>query len=140
MFHEVNLFLLGIVTGAVLSMLFDFFRALRKIKMHSVWAVAVEDIFFWLSVLVTLFLVIHIFNQGILRFYIFWGCVLGSCFYYLTIGKLVFPVLCMGFGMVKRILSQSFLIFVKFRKIFKNYVIFPLKNLWERIKILCNNI
>ena len=140
MWHEVNLFLLGAVTGMGLSAFFDLLRAFRKNKVHKEWAVAIEDVLFWLIVLGSLFFVVHVYNQGMIRFCIFLGCILGSYFYYLTIGKLVFLVFCCSFRVAKKIKFQCFLIFTKFRKIFNNFLILPLKNIWERIKILYTNI
>ena len=123
-----------------LSACLDLFRAFRKVKAHREWAVALEDLFFWILVSGTVFSLIQIFNKGVLRFYIFLGCGLGALFYFLTITRLIFPVFYVGFKMLKVILSKCCMIFEIIKKIFKNFVIFPLKKFWERIRILCNTI
>ena len=140
MIHEIRLFFLGICTGAALSSFFDMFRAFRKCKRHPEWAVALEDLFFWLAVSGTLFYLIQTFNKGVLRFYVFLGCLAGAAFYYLTITKLIFPVFLIVFKLIKWLLSKCCLIFGKILKIFKNLFILPLKKTWKGIKILFTNI
>ena len=140
MIHEIELFYLGTATGMVLSMFFDLFRAFRKIIKHGEWAVALEDMLFWLAASGSLFFLIQVFNKGILRFYIFLGCGLGAICYYLTITRLIFPVFLIVFKMMKWILSKCCLIFEIIKKIFKNFVILPLKKIGEGIRIICNTI
>ena len=140
MLHEIELFFLGTAAGMCLSLCFDLFRAFRKVKAHREWAVALEDLIFWILVSGTVFLMIQTFNKGVLRFYIFLGCGLGALFYFLTITRLVFPVFYTVFKVMKGILSKCCMIFEIIKKIFKNFVILPLKKIWEGIKMVCNNI
>ena len=140
MIHEIELFLLGAGTGMALSVLFDLLRAFRISKIHPGWAVALEDFFFWCIVSGTLFCLIQVFNKGVLRFYIYFGFVLGAVFYYLTITKLIFPVFLMVFKVIKYVLSKCCLIFGIILKIIKNLFILPLKKIWKGIKILYTNI
>ena len=140
MIHEIELFFLGMAAGMSLSVVFDFFRAFRKSKTHTAWAVGLEDLFYWLLVSLTLFFLIQIFNQGVLRFYVFLGCGIGCMVYFLTITKLIFPLFLIVFKGIRRVLSKCCLIFEIIRKIFKNLIILPLKKIWEGIKIVINNI
>ena len=140
MIHEIELFFRGIGTGMLLAAFFDFFRAFRKRKQHSNWAVSLEDFIFWLVAATVIFRLIKEFNHGVLRFYVFLGCGLGFGFYFLTITKLLFPAFCAFFFMFKWVLSKCCLIFEIIRKIFKNLIILPLKKVWEGIKIVRNNI
>jgi len=140
MLHEIELFLLGIGTGVFLAAFFDLLRAFRKIRPHPFWAVSLEDLFFWLITAGAIFSLVEIFNKGVLRFYVFFGCALGSLIYFLTITRLLFPVFFAAFQMMKRLLSKCCLIFEIIKKIFKNLIILPLKKVLESIKIIRNNI
>lgn len=140
MLHEVELFVLGAGVGAVLSALFDLFRALRKTKVHPAWAVALEDFLFWLAASISLFLLIQIYNKGVIRFYIFLGCGIGAACYFLTITKLLFPMFLAFFRVLGWILSKCCLIFEIILKIIKNLLILPLKKILESIKMIYNNI
>ena len=140
MLHEVELFIVGAGVGAALSAFLDLFRALRKCRVHPSWAVAVEDFLFWLTASVSLFLLVQIGNKGVLRFYIFLGCGLGAACYFLTITKLLLPVFLAFFRLLGWILSKCCLIFEIIRKIIKIFLIFPLKKIFESIKMVCNNI
>ena len=100
----------------------------------------VEDFLFWLTASVSLFLLVQIGNKGVLRFYIFLGCGLGAVCYFLTITKLLFPVFLAFFRISGWILSKCCLIFEIIMKIIKIFLIFPLKKIWEGIKMVCNNI
>ncbi|MBE5956630.1 MAG: hypothetical protein E7253_09260 [Lachnospiraceae bacterium] len=140
MHHEIRLFLLGTATGVLLSVFYDLFRALRRSKKHPDWAVAFEDLFFWLTAAGCIFILFQKFNKGVLRLYVFLGCMIGIFCYFQTITKLVFPVFLMIFKIIQGILYKCCLIFEIIRKIFKNFVILPLKNIWEKIRIIYNNI
>ena len=125
MIHEIELFFLGMAAGMSLSVVFDFFRAFRKSKTHTAWAVGLEDLFYWLLVSLTLFFLIQIFNQGVLRFSVFLGCGIGCMVYFLTITKLIFPVFFTIFKLIKQVLSKCCLFFGIIKKIIKKFIILP---------------
>lgn len=140
MMHEIWMFGLGFGAGMFSALFYDFFRAVRKNISHSSIAVAIEDFIFWL---VTTFVVLILFgkyNKGILRFYVFLGGGMGIWLYCLTVTRLVFPV----FSWVVRVCAKIFGfiggIFGKIKIFLKKLIIYPLKKVWERIKIIVNNI
>ena len=86
---ELWLFFISVITGAVTGIIFDFFRAMRKIGGESKKIVGVEDILFWICEAVLIFSVLYNFNGGQLRFYFFIGLVSGAAIYLLSVSLAV---------------------------------------------------
>ncbi len=81
----VGMFLCGIGFG----LLFDFFRAVRKIvPMNRVW-VNLTDLLFWIVCTAVVFFTASLTNQGELRWYEFIGIFLGTGLYFLMFGSLM---------------------------------------------------
>lgn len=78
MHFEMMLFLQSAGIGALLVLGYDFFSALRRVIPHHRAAVALEDLFFWLSASVCVFAGLYRANQGILRSFLFLGMILGA--------------------------------------------------------------
>lgn len=81
----VGMFLCGIGFGLV----FDCFRALRKLlPMNNLW-VNLTDLMFWIICTVFVFVTARVTNQGELRWYEFIGLFLGTGLYFLLFGSLM---------------------------------------------------
>lgn len=80
-------FLIFVINGIGIGILFDIFRVLRR-SFHTLDMITyIEDILFWiLAGCLTLF-TIFTFNNGEIRLYIFLGILLGVVIYLLTISK-----------------------------------------------------
>ena len=85
--NQAYLFLMFIINGILLGIIFDIFRVLRKSFKTSDIITYIEDIIFWIiSGIITLYFIFYL-NNGEVRLYIFIGIILGSLFYMLTISK-----------------------------------------------------
>lgn len=73
--------------GAVIVLLYDFYRMLRIIWEHSTLAVAVEDLLFWFMTGCIIFHMMYTYDYGQIRFYFFLGMCLGMLSYYYTISR-----------------------------------------------------
>lgn len=82
--NQAYLFLIFTITGIIIGILFDFFRALRKCFKTSDWVTYIQDIIFWIMTGFILLFSIFTFSDGEVRFYMFIGVFLG-CLFYLTI-------------------------------------------------------
>ena len=140
MMNEMMLFGLGAAAGAFLAAFYDMERAFRKNVKHHNGAVAVEDGIFWLVTAGVLFWLLERYNKGVLRFYVFLGCGAGICVYALILTHLFFPVFSLMWKGIVWLIGKLLLFWKKGKKIVKKLLILPLKNLWERIKIVRNNI
>lgn len=86
-FSQGYLFLIFILVGIIIGLLFDFFRILRRTFKTSDFITYIQDILFWLLSGIILIYSIFIFNNGELRAYIFLSIFIGIITYMLTISK-----------------------------------------------------
>lgn len=101
--QETAVFLLSVAHGALLTLVYDFFRALRRVFLHSAAAVAAEDFFFWLAAAFLTFCLAFLKTDGVIRGYVAVGIVLGAVVYHVGPGKIVLRGLCFLFRAVKRL-------------------------------------
>ncbi len=87
--NQAYLFLIFVINGLLIGILFDIFRILRKSFKTSDFITYIEDIIFWiLTGILTLYFIFY-YNNGEIRFYIFLGIILGTLIYMLTISKYI---------------------------------------------------
>lgn len=87
MANQAYLFLMFVINGILIGVLFDIFRILRKSFKTSDFVTYIEDIIFWiLTGILTLYFIFY-YNNGEIRFYIFLGIIIGALIYMLTISK-----------------------------------------------------
>lgn len=106
--NQAYLFVMFILNGVLIGILFDVFRILRKSFKTSDFITYIEDITFWvLAGSLTLYFIFY-FNSGEIRLYILIGIVLGISIYILTISKYIikFSVTVITFS--KNIISKIF--------------------------------
>lgn len=104
--QETAVFLLSVVHGALLTLIYDFFRALRRVFCHSAAAVAAEDFFFWLAAAFLTFCLAFLKTDGVIRGYVAVGIVLGAVVYHAGPGKFVLRGLCFLFRAVRKIFGK----------------------------------
>lgn len=90
--EQVYIFLLSIITGVILGVLFDLFRAFRFKGIRDVW-VYVQDVIFWLVTAVIIIASAFLINEGQLRGYMLIGYLLGAGFYMLLFSKFILYIL-----------------------------------------------
>ncbi len=88
---QTSFFLLSVVLGAALGVVYDCFRVLRILFPPAAKsaAVAVQDVLFWLIYGFGIFLYSAAVCGGSLRFFMFIGSLLGFALYILTLGDLI---------------------------------------------------
>lgn len=87
---QLILFLFSIAFSFIIGLEYDIFRVSRLIFHFGVWAVFVEDLIFFLLCAVEFFFFSFFFNNGEIRLYIIFTCLVGCLIYYLTIGKFMY--------------------------------------------------
>lgn len=85
--NQTNLFIIFILNGIFIGILFDFFRILRKSFKTSDIITYIQDILFWILAGISILYSIFRFNNGEIRLYIFIGILLGITFYTLIFSK-----------------------------------------------------
>lgn len=75
--EEVMVFLVAVVSGAIVCLAYQCIRCFRRIVEHDLAAVSLEDMIFWLGSAVYMFVQIYHTSDGSIRWYFILGVVLG---------------------------------------------------------------
>lgn len=85
-------FLIFVINGILIGILFDIFRILRKSFQTPDIITYIEDSLFWILAGLTTLIILFRFNDGELRLYTFLGIILGVLVYMLTLSKLFIKI------------------------------------------------
>lgn len=102
--EQVYIFLGTILVGAIMGVIFDFFRALRRNGNTRNIIVYIQDIVFWLIVAVIIITSSFILNNGDLRGYMLIGYLLGAFLYMLILSNYIKGI----FVIVMNIIAKGF--------------------------------
>ena len=86
---QVYLFLIFIINGFIIGLLFDFFRILRKAIKTSDFITYIEDALFWILTGLLILYSIFTYNNGEIRLFMFLAIVLGILLYVIILSKFV---------------------------------------------------
>lgn len=118
---ELQYMAVAVTTGIFLAVCYDCIRIFRRMVLHGVFWMSVEDILFWMAVSLITFMVCFVEDAGNIRWFAVCGEILGSYMYNLTVGPFL----------VKYV---SLLLFFPV-KLFKK----ALKKIWKSFKISRNS-
>lgn len=122
-----------IIVGLIIGIIFDFFRAYRKTKKVSTFIVNIQDIVYFVIVLVVILASIVLFLDTEIRFYIFFAMFLGASIYFLLISKLIIKFFI---SIIK--LFRNFIEFLVMPEKLLFSIIIKIKNILAKfIKICC---
>lgn len=85
---ELQFFIVSILWGAIILIVYDLLRILRRIISHSSFVIALEDLTFWVLTSVFIFSMVYRMNNGTIRGYSILGMVLGMVLYFITFSEL----------------------------------------------------
>ncbi len=106
--NQVYVFLWSIVTGGLLALIFDFFRAARKCGKDNLLIVCLQDILYLIIAAFVIIMSSFITNDGDLRGYMFLGYLLGVIFYLLLFSKFILNILSGIFGILHNVVGATF--------------------------------
>ena len=101
---ELYTFLMFILTGLAIGILFDIFRILRRSFKTKDFITYIEDILFWIFTGIILLYSIFTFNNGELRGFVFIGVLLGIILYILTLSKYLIKICVYAVNIIKKII------------------------------------
>lgn len=132
--NQVYIFLIFILNGFLIGILFDSFRILRKSFKTANFITNIEDIAFWILSGLLLIYSIFKFTDGNLRFYIFFGILLGYLLYLLIFSKIYIKISVYIIMFIKKLVYCLLIIPVKFiLKILGKFFITPIKFILQKI-------
>lgn len=118
--NQAYLFVIFIINGILIGLLFDIFRIIRRTSKTTDLATYIQDVAFWIITGIMTLAFIFYYNNGEIRFYVFLGIILGISIYILTISKYVIKISVKIVNYIKRIIS-----------IIVNIILLPLKSVWK---------
>ena len=90
--NQAYVFLISILVGGVLAIIFDFFRLLRRKGNTKNYIVYIQDILYWLIVTFIIIMSAFLTNDGELRGYMFIGYILGAIIYVVTLSPYIMKI------------------------------------------------
>lgn len=133
--EQIQTFLIFIVVGIIISLIFDIFRILRKVYKFSDMLIYMQDILFWLLTGIIILQSIFIFNSGDIRVFLFFGIFIGvfvytSLFsqYIIKIGTIILNVFNKIINLIYTQICKIIRFMIKYYRNLKLHVFKKLKN------------
>lgn len=123
--NQLQLFIIFLINGFIIGILFDSFRILRKTFKYKDYIIYIQDILFWI---ITAFLILYtvaIFNDGQLRLYMIIGVILGFGIYLYSLSKFFIKINVNIILFLKKIIEKTIKI-----------ILIPIKYVLTKIKRL----
>jgi len=137
--NQLYSFIIFLLNGLLIGLLFDTFRILRKSFKTPNFITYIEDVLFWiLSGLIILYSIFK-FENGVLRMYIFLGIIFGYLIYLLIFSKIYIKInLCLILS-IKLLIKYLFIIPIRYIiniliKIIIKPTIYIFKKIYSRLK------
>lgn len=132
--NQAYLFLIFIINGIIIGILFDIFRILRKSFKTTDIITYIEDIFFWILTGLILLYSIFTFSNGEIRFYMFIGIFIGCILYMLIFSKIFIEINVKIIAIIKNIIMHIFKVCLLPIKIFFKPIHFITINIKKGIR------
>ena len=107
--NQINVFLIFVVNGLIIGILFDFFRILRKSFITKDIVTYFQDIIFWILTGVLILYSIFVFNNGEIRLFILTALLLGIITYILCISKHIINITVKIVLSIKHAINKIFI-------------------------------
>ncbi len=111
---QVYIFFSSVVIGAIMGVVFDFFRALRRKGNTKNILVYIQDTIFWFIIAIIIIVSSFIINSGELRGYMLLGYILGATLYMVLLSKYIKLLFGIIFDFIEKIFEH---ILAPFRRI-----------------------
>lgn len=107
--QEVYVFFISVLSGVFIGIIYDLLRVVRRCSKPSAAITDVEDILFWAIAIAIMFFAVYFANNGKIRWYQFFGAILGQILHFFTLSK---PI-CFLLQKIIEIFSKIFIFFCK---------------------------
>lgn len=141
--NQAYIFIIFIIVGIIIGIIFDFFRILRKSFKTKDFVTYIEDIVFCVLTGLILLYSIFKFNSGEIRIYMFLGLLIGCSLYMLTISKYFIKInvfiLTTLTNILKKIISILYIPFKYLKKILTKIFFKPISFIIINIRKMMSN-
>lgn len=145
--NQTYLFIIFILNGFLIGILFDIFRILRKSFKTSDFLTSIEDIIFWILTAFIILYSVFKFNNGRLRAFLFVGIAFGVLIYMLAFSKAFIKINLYVINFVKKVFYYLIIVPISFilkilRIIFKptSFIIINVKKSLSNFKLKTKNL
>lgn len=138
--EQLTNFIYFIITGMLLSVVFDIFRILRRSFKTSDVVTNIEDVIFGIITGIIILASIFLFNNGELRLFIFIGISIGIIIYMLFISKYFISLNVAIINLIKKIIILTTKPFIILFKFIKRLFFKPISFVFINIKLLFKKI
>lgn len=133
--NQAYIFLIFIINGLLIGILFDIFRILRKSFKTSDFITYMQDMLFWTLAGFLIIFSIYKFNSGEIRIFIFVGLLLGIIFYLLTISKYFITINVKIINIISKVFEIIFICPIRFIfKVINKIIIRPISRFFYKIR------
>jgi len=132
--EETVTFFTFIIVGIIISIIFDFFRALRKVKRYKEKYISIQDILFFLIISIVLIGTLIYKLEYNLRLYLFFSLFLGVAIYISTISSYIIKIFVLIIKLSNSIMNFIFLPIIMYKEVFTTIYNFLVK----KFKKCCN--
>ena len=137
------LFIIFVLNGCLIGIIFDFFRILRKSFKTSDIITYIEDILFWILTGISILYFIFVFNNGEIRLFMFLGIAVGITLYMLIFSsffiKINVTIILFFKKIIIKILKIILIPFKFIKKTFFKPISFIFINIRKNFTNLFNN-
>ena len=84
---ELQFFLISVLWGVLLLLVYDVLRILRRVVKHDGFFIALEDLIFWVCASLFIFIMMYKENNGVIRGFSIMGMAIGTIIYHFTISE-----------------------------------------------------
>lgn len=138
--NQVYLFLIFIVNGVIIGILFDFFRILRKSFKTKDGITYFEDLLFWILTGFSILYFIFVFNNGEIRLFMFLGIAVGITLYMLIFSSLFIKINVTIITFFKKVFVKIFEIILIPFKFIKKLFFKPISFIFINIRKSSTNL
>ena len=128
---ELNYFKRCVFFGFFLLMAYDVFRVLRRLIRHSDFIVTIEDIVYGIFIGIQIFLHNYENNNGVVRFFMFLGLIIGSIIYHKIFSTTLVEVFSKS---IQFLVDKIYKMLIIFRNVSKN-----VNKIWKSSKKIRKN-
>lgn len=112
---------MSILVGFLIGILFDLYRSFRYFSKPKKALSHIEDLFFWVIIILVFFMLLVETTDGTLRGFVFIGCFCGSVLYLLLLSKFFLNIFIIIFKLILEVFSEIIrLMSYPFKGIFNN--------------------
>lgn len=134
--QQLRIFMISAAYGAGLGLWYELFRMLRKQIRHSDFQVHCEDICYISFAMGSFFFLMQRLHYGKIRMYMVFGIVIGLLIYYKILYSFIHVVLEQLFAGLFRFFGKMKWMIGYPVRLFLNYLVKMLKNMWRTVKIV----